>query len=186
MPEDIFRYAYGVFHSPTYRVRYAESLKIGFPRLPLSGNLELVRTLARLGGELVALHTLETPKLNDLRTQFIGGQSPKVEKISWSRDTVWLNKAQTAGFRGVCEPVWNFHIGGYQVCEKWLKDRKGLSLSKNDVVHYQKIVAALSETIRIMQEIDEVLNARGGFPMAFDGEVRSRDYDEVKIGDEAN
>ncbi|KAF0175985.1 MAG: adenine specific DNA methyltransferase [Limisphaerales bacterium] len=164
-PEDIFHYAYAVFHSPGYRSRYAEFLKIDFPRLPLTGNLELFRALARLGGELTALHLLESPKLAQPITEFIGGRHPEVEKISWSRHTVWVDKAQTTGFRGVREDVWNFHIGGYQVCEKWLKDRKGRELTQDDLAHYQKIVVALSETIRLMKEIDEVIENHGGWPL---------------------
>jgi predicted helicase len=166
-PEDIFHYAYAVFHSPGYRRRYAEFLKIDFPRLPLTGNLELFRALSRLGGELTALHLLESPRLAQPLTEFIGGRNPEVEKVSWSRDTVWVDKAQTAGFRGVPEAVWNFHIGGYQVCQKWLKDRKGRTLSKDDIAHYHKIVIALNETIRLMKEIDEVVKKHGGWPGAF-------------------
>ncbi|MFL5243134.1 MAG: type ISP restriction/modification enzyme [Gemmataceae bacterium] len=168
-PEDIFHYAYAVLHSPGYRSRYAEFLKIDFPRLPLTGNLDLFRALARLGGELTALHLLESLKLDKPITEFIGGRNPGVEKVSWSQDTVWLNKAQTTGFRGVREPVWNFHIGGYQVCEKWLKDCKGRTLSKDDITHYQKIVVALSDTIRLMKEIDQVIDKHGGWPGAFAG-----------------
>lgn len=164
-PEDIFHYAYAVFHSPGYRSRYAEFLKIDFPRLPLTGNLDLFRALARLGGELTALHLLESPKLAQPITEFIGGRHPEVEKISWSRNTVWVDKAQTTGFRGVREPVWNFHIGGYQVCEKWLKDRKGRTLTKDDIAHYHQIVVALSETIRLMAEIDKVIDQHGGWPL---------------------
>ena len=84
-----------------------------------------------------------------------------------THDTVWLDKAQTRGFRGVPEAVWNFHIGGYQVCEKWLKDRKGRTLTKGDIEHYHKIVVAISETIRIMGEIDKVIDEHGGWPGAF-------------------
>jgi predicted helicase len=164
-PEDIFHYAYGVFHSPGYRSRYAEFLKIDFPRLPLTGKLELFRALARLGGELTALHLLESPKLDQPITEYLGGRSPAVEKISWSQNTVWLDKAQTTGFHGVREDVWNFHIGGYQVCEKWLKDRKGRTLSADDRIHYQKIIVALSETIRLMKEIDAVIEKHGGWPL---------------------
>lgn len=166
-PEDIFHYAYAVFHSPGYRSHYAEFLKIDFPRLPLTGNLELFRALARLGGELVSLHLLESPKLDKSITEFIVGRNPEVEKVSWSKSTVWMDKAQTTGFKGVREDVWNFHIGGYQVCEKWLKDRKGRTLSKDDIVHYQKIVVALNETIRLMKEIDDVIEQHGGWPGAF-------------------
>ncbi len=190
-PEDIFHYAYAVFHSPGYRSRYAEFLKIDFPRLPLTGNLELFRALARLGGELTALHLLEfrvagassskeTPEEQDAPatfqpiTEFIG-TSREVTKVGYTEGTVWINvggtKANTSagssGFRGVPEAVWNFHIGGYQVCEKWLKDRKGRPLTDEDIAHYHKIVIALTETIRLMAEIDEVIETHGGWPGAF-------------------
>ncbi len=166
-PEDIFYYTYAVFHSPGYRGRYAEFLKIDFPRLPLTGSLQLFRALARLGTELAALHLMESPKLTHPVTEFVGGRNPEVEKISWSRSTVWVDKAQTIGFQGVREAVWNFHIGGFQVCEKWLKDRKGRTLTKGDQDHYQKIVVALTETIRLMAEIDKVIDEHGGWPGAF-------------------
>ena len=166
-PEDIFYYIYAVLHSPGYRSRYAEFLKIDFPRLPLTGNLELFRALGRLGCELVALHLLESAKVERFITEYVGPRAPEVEKVSWSDNTVWIDKAQTTGFKGVREDVWDFHIGGYQVCEKWLKDRKGRTLSKDDITHYQKIVVALSETIRLMKEIDEVIDQHGGWPGAF-------------------
>jgi hypothetical protein len=166
-PEDIFRYIYAILFAPSYRNRYAEFLKIDFPRLPLTGNLELFRALAKLGGELTALHLLESPKLAQPITEFIGGRAHEVEKVSWSNNMVWIDKAQTIGFKGVREDVWNFHIGGYQVCEKWLKDRKNRKLSKEDITHYQKVVVALSETIRLMKEVDTVIDKHGGWPGAF-------------------
>ena len=92
---------------------------------------------AALGGELTALHLLESPKLDHPITEYDGACAPEIEKVSWSKSTVWLDKAQTTGFKGVREDVWNFHIGGYQVCEKWLKDRKGRTLSREDIAHYQ-------------------------------------------------
>ena len=150
-PEDIFQYAYAVFHSPSYRSRYADFLKMDFPRLPLTGSLVLFRALARLGGELTALHLLESPHLDQTTTDFIGVDK-KISKVGYLGDTVWINaggtkanpKGGTSGFRGVTEEVWNFHIGGYQVCEKWLKDRKGRTLSADDIAHYQRIVIALT------------------------------------------
>jgi len=167
-PEDIFHYAYAVFHSPGYRSRFAEFLKVDFPRLPLTGNLELFRALGRIGGELVALHLLESPKLDKLRTEFIGKGKNEVAKgyPDYVEKTVWINDNQ--GFKGVQENVWHFHIGGYQVCEKWLKDRRGRTLSKDDIAHYHKIVIALSETIRLMTEIDKVIEKHGGWPAAFE------------------
>lgn len=166
-PEDVFHYIYAAFYSPCYRSRYAEFLKIDFPRLPLTGDLELFRRLARLGGELVALHLLESSRLSRPIAEFFGVRMSEVEKVSWSKHSVWIDKAQTSGFKGVPEEVWNFHIGGYQVCEKWLKDRKGRTLSDEDVAHYQKIVVAITETIRLMAEIDAVIEKHGGWPGAF-------------------
>jgi hypothetical protein len=166
-PEDILGYAYGVFHSPTYRSRFAEFLKLDFPRLPLTGSTTLFKSLARLGAELMGLHLLESARLDPPITEFAAQSNPEVEKVSWWKNTVWVNKAQTAGFSGVRDVVWNFRIGGSQVCEKWLKDRKGRTLSDDDIAHYQKIVVAISETIRVMGEIDEVIDTHGGWPGAF-------------------
>jgi len=170
---------YGVLHSPVYRSRYKEFLKIDFPSVPATANLELFRALAHLGGDLVALHLMESPKLDDPITTYTGPRNPEVGRIGWSDDSVWLDAAATKkdraatpgtiGFRGVPEAVWDFHIGGYQVCGKWLKDRKGRRLSEDDLAHYQKIVVALAETIRLMKEIDKVIDARGGWPGAFQG-----------------
>jgi hypothetical protein len=98
-------------------------------------------------------------------TECVGPPHPVVEKVSWSAHTVWQDKAQTTGFRGVREDVWNFHIGGYQVCEKWLKDRKGRTLTADDLAHYPKIIIAQSETIRLMAEIDAVIQTHGGWPL---------------------
>lgn len=167
IPEDIFHYAYAIFHSPDYRSRYAEFLKIDFPRLPLTSTIELFRALAKLGGELVALHLMESPKLEEYITKYAGKGDGEVAKgyPKYSAETVKINP--TKGFEGVPENVWNFHIGGYQVCEKWLKDRRGRVLADEDIAHYQKIVVALKETIRLMAEIDRVIGAHGGWPGAF-------------------
>jgi predicted helicase len=165
--EEVFYYAYAVFYDPIYRSRYAECLKTEFPRLPLTSNLSLFRTLAQLGGKLVSSHLFEAPRLDLHRHEFVGGRTPEVEKSSWNNNTVWINKKQTVGFRNVPEAVWNFHVGGYQVCEKWLKDRKGRTLSPEDIAHYQKIIATLSETLRLMGEIEAVVEEHGGWPGAF-------------------
>ena len=171
LPEIALSYFYAVLHSHDYRTRYAEFLKIDFPRLPLTSRLDLFCALAKLGGELVALHLMESPRLDKHITRWIGGRNPKAEKVTYSDKTVWIDKAQTTGFKGVPEDVWNFHIGGYQVCEKWLKDRKGRTLSQEDTIHYQKIIVAISETIGIMAEIDKVIEKYGGWPGAFQKKV---------------
>jgi predicted helicase len=162
-PEDIFHYIYAVFHSPTYRQRYAEFLKIDFPRMPMTASPELFRKLCLLGEELVALHLLESPYLSQLVTRYPVVGDNIVEKgfpkfVSYEEKApgyVYINKAQY--FEGVPKEVWEFHVGGYQVCEKWLKDRRGRQLSFDDLMHYQKVVVALKETMRLMAEIDKAI-----------------------------
>ena len=165
--EEILCYILAILHSPKYRIRYAEPLTRDFPRVPVTGSLELFKRLTKFGEELVAFHLMESPKLDKYFTRFVGKSAPEVEKVSYSDEVVWLDKAKTQGFQGVPENVWNFHIGGYQVCYKWLKDRKGRTLSADDINHYHRIIVALKETIRIMAEIDKVIEAHGGWPDAF-------------------
>jgi predicted helicase len=155
--EDIFNYAYAIFHSPTYRKRYAEFLKTDFPRLPLTSDRKLFRAIAAKGAELVSFHLLESPKVNDFMTSFSEKGDNAVEKVVYTGkdQRVWINKTQYFG--GVHKSVWEFHIGGYQVCEKWLRDRKGRNISYDDIQHYQKIIVALGETIRLMAEIDRLI-----------------------------
>ena len=162
-PEDIFAYIYAVFHSPTYRQRYAQFLKIDFPRVPMTSNLQLFRRLCLLGEELVALHLLEAPQATQLLTRYPVAGDNIVEKgfpkfVVYEEGQpgyVYINKTQY--FEGVPKEVWEFHVGGYRVCEKWLKDRKGRQLSFDDLMHYQKVVVALAETGRLMEEIDKAI-----------------------------
>ena len=156
-PEDIFNYAYAVFHSPTYRSRYAEFLKIDFPRLPLTSGKELFKAQVAKGGELVSLHLMESPKLNSLITKYpiVGPNQVETVRYDEANQRVYINKSQY--FEGVPPEVWNFHIGGYQVCQKWLKDRKSRILSYDELTHYQKVVVALKETMRLMAEIDTLI-----------------------------
>ncbi len=167
-PEDIFDYMYAVFHSPSYRARYAEFLKIDFPRLPLTANVELFRELCRLGEWLVGLHLME--KFGKALPRFPDKGDYTVEKVEYlvpenapEQGRVYINKTQY--FEGVPADVWNFHVGGYQVCQKWLKDRKGRQLSFEDVQHYQRVVAALAETITLMEQVDEAIEEHGGWPI---------------------
>jgi len=159
-PEDVFNYAYAVFHSPTYRERYAEFLKIEFPRLPLTSDKKLFAKLAAKGAELVSLHLLKSLALdNFISTYPITGDNV-VERVHYEKKKVWINGAQYFG--SVPENVWEFKVGGYQVCDKWLKDRKGRALSNDDLAHYQRVVVALKETMRVMAEIGKTIP---GFPL---------------------
>lgn len=165
--EDVFHYVYAVLHSASYRVRYAQFLKTEFPRFPLPPSNAMFRSLAELGAELVALHLLESPAVDCELSEYVGAKTQLVEKASYARNTIWIDRAQTAGFKGVPESVWSVVIGGYPVCEKWLKDRRGRVLSKSERAHYQKVLVALNETARIVRKIDEIIAKRGDWPGAF-------------------
>jgi hypothetical protein len=163
-PEAIFYYIYAILHSPTYRDRYAEFLKIDFPRVPLTSNDELFCQLADYGEQLVQLHLMTSPKLDNPITEFVEGTGERIVAPGhpkYQDGTVQINKNGDK-FIGVSEEVWNFYVGGYQPCQKWLKDRKGRVLSAEDISHYQGIVSALGETIKVMQAIDAAIP---GFPI---------------------
>ncbi len=230
--EDVFCWIYGVFHSPQYRARYAEFLKIDFPRVPLPQDGRQFADVCAVGRELASLHLMESALLEDSKRlplfeqtgtgeveagypKYVwedeknpGTQEPKNSRIgkagtgttclaaertsprfsknarsgkmkdndplpakagvpvitgyclwvgsvlekgeSFAGGRVYINAGQY--FEGVEPAVWEFTIGGYQVCEKWLKDRRGRTLSFDDISHYQKIVAALRETMRLMAD----------------------------------
>jgi hypothetical protein len=171
-PDELMNYVYAVLYSASYRHRYSEFLRRDFPRVPLTSSLQLFRSLAQFGSELVAVHLLEAPALEKPNTEFLGKlPTQPLEKITYSHNTVWLNKGQSVGLRRVPEAVWNFHVGGYQICYKWLDDRRkaGRYLNAEEVAHYQKIVTALAETVRLMTEIDAVIEKHSGWPEAFIG-----------------
>lgn len=179
-PEDVFHYIYAVLHSPTYRERYAEFLKIDFPRVPLTSDPAMFRALAALGGELTALHLLESQDVLIPITSYPVPGDNRVEKgypkytIETGRDVpaerlhppedvpaerlygrVHIN--QTQYFDGVPQDVWEFRVGGYQVLDKWLKDRRGRQLTYDDLTHYQRVVVALQRTMEVMAEIDATI-----------------------------
>jgi len=162
-PEDIFHYIYAIIHSPAYRTRYAEFLKIDFPRVPLTPDVALFRTLCGLGEELVGLHLLESPQVGQFGTRYPVAGDNRIEKgypkyVPPQNDQpgrVNINKGQY--FEGISPEVWEFYIGGYQVLNKWLKDRQGRQLSCDDLTHYQKVVIALQKTIESMEKIDNAI-----------------------------
>ncbi|MCH7888648.1 MAG: N-6 DNA methylase [Proteobacteria bacterium] len=166
-PEDVFDYVYALLYAPAYRKRYADFLKFGFPRVSFTSNRELFRQLCDLGRELVGLHLMQ--RCGPAMTRYEVHGSNVVEMVAYTAPEgktpgrVWINKEQY--FEGVPPEVWAFQVGGYQICDKWLKDRKGRELGYDDIQHYQRIVSALSETIRLMGEIDAAIDSHGGWPL---------------------
>jgi predicted helicase len=159
-PIDILDYIYAVLHSPTYREKYKEFLKIDFPRVPYPKDKETFWQLVKLGGEIRQIHLLESPKVEQYITQYPIDGDNEVSKPRFisttlnERGKVYINDTQY--FDNVPEIAWNFYIGGYQPAQKWLKDRKNRTLEFEDILHYQKIIVALTETDRLMKEIDTI------------------------------
>ena len=163
-PEEILAYIYAILYSPTYRERYYEFLKYDFPRIPLPEDIEQFRTLATLGQRLVDSHLLEdgsrlqvapTGRGVSAMHRFEGEGDGVVSKPRYADGKVWINPTQH--FTDVSEEVWEYEIGAYQVCEKWLKDRRGEVLSHADVRWYRAVLVAVAETLSVMGEIDLVL-----------------------------
>jgi predicted helicase len=153
-PIDLLDYIYAVLHSPTYREKYKEFLKIDFPRVPYPKDAIIFWQLVKLGGELRQIHLLESPVVENFITQYPIDGSNVVAKVRYVGNRVYINENQY--FDNVNERAWNFYIGGYQPAQKWLKDRKDRKLEFEDILHYQKVIVALTETDRLMGEIDKI------------------------------
>ena len=163
-PLQIFDYIYGVLHTPSYRERYKEFLKIDFPRIPYPENADEFNRIAAIGEKLRKLHLMQeipqpltvsfnTPGdnvISDLRYEKEIPDQVGDDKVG----KVFINKSQC--FENVPELAWNFYIGGYQPAQKWLKDRKNCTLTYDDIEHYRKIIAILVETHNLMQELEKV------------------------------
>ena len=165
--EELFYYIYAIFYSPTYRKRFAEHLRIDFPRVPLTGKEALFKTLAKFGSALVELHLLRSKFKGKNQPSFVGGEAQIVMKPTWAAGKIRINEASEAGFEGIDEDVWNFQVGSYRVCEKWLKDRKGRSITKSDAEKFSALATSIAGTIGLMGDIDKLINSHGGWPKAF-------------------
>jgi predicted helicase len=154
-PIDLLDYIYAILHSPHYRETYKEFLKIDFPRIPTPSDPTEFTKLVKLGGELRQIHLLESSIIENYITTYPEDGDNIVTKVLYKNGNVFINETQF--FSGVPEVTWNFYVGGYQPAQKWLKDRKDRELNFDDIFHYQKIIVALTETDRIMKEIDKIL-----------------------------
>ncbi len=160
-PIDILDYIYAVLHSPSYREKYKEFLKIDFPRVPYPKDKDTFWQLVKLGGEIRQIHLLESPTVEKYTTQYPEDGNNVVVKPRFdsaqrddNKGKVYINDTQY--FDNVPQVAWDFYIGGYQPAQKWLKDRKERSLEFDDILHYQKIIVALTETHRLMNELNKI------------------------------
>jgi len=177
--EDVLGWIYAILHSQSYRQRYAQELLEEFAKVPLPKDNLVFEEVAILGRGLVTLHLLrpdEAPILERPEVRFAGSGEARVAKgyPKYENGKVMINS--TCWFEDVPKDTWEFHVGGYQVCQKWLKDRAGKGgknphpgrvLTDEDILHYRRIVVALTETRRLMAEVDKVIEKHGGWPGAF-------------------
>lgn len=154
-PIDLLDYIYAVLHSPNYREKYKEFLKIDFPRVPYPDNQDQFWQLVALGGQLRQVHLLKSTIFNKPSSQYPVNGNNIVGKPHYDQGKVFINDTQY--FTDVAQSVWAFYIGGYQPAQKWLKDRRERTLSFEDIVHYQKIITALTETERLMASIAKII-----------------------------
>ena len=156
-PEEIIYYIYAVFHSNIYREKYAAFLKIDFPRVPFTSEYKVFKQFANLGEQLVDLHLMKSEQLNKPIAKYQGsGDNDKVEKIVYSEEEqrIYINKEKF--FDNISAELWNYQIGGYQVLQKYLKDRKDRIM--DDPRYYCRIVTAIDKTIIIQKQIDQIYN----------------------------
>ena len=169
-PIDILDFIYANLHSRKYREKYKEFLKTDFPKVPYPKDKNTFWQLVKLGGEIREIHLLESNKAEDYITSYEMAEdaendhnviTTKIGKKDWEiTDTekqlgrIWINESKY--FDNIPVTAWEFYIGGYQPAQKWLKDRKERELKFEDVLHYQKIIVALTETDRIIKEIDKI------------------------------
>ncbi len=183
--EKIFHYLYAVLHSPAYRQRYAAFLRTDFPRIPIPGSLAVFNALAAPGEQLVQWHLLEHPDAikieaacarkqgavaffgTDFELKKVAEKGRELAEPLGGVGKVYINA--TSGFENVRLPIWQHTIGGYQVLHKWLDDRRKAkcSLSQNDITHWLRIYASLEATQKLMLQVDEAIEANGGWPCAF-------------------
>lgn len=152
-PESILGYLYAILHSPTYRARYADFLKYDFPRIPLPRDLAQFRHLSVLGQKLIDVHLFRHVATSP-RHRFEGDGDGVVSKLRYEAGHIWINTTQH--FADVPLAVWEFEVGAYQVCEKWLRERRRQRLTAMEIVQYQQVLSAVGETLRLMKEIDAI------------------------------
>jgi predicted helicase len=153
-PEEIFYYIYAVLYSNIYRTKYAEFLKIDFPRVPFTKDYKVFSRMGGYGKRLVDLHLLKSGELDPPVAKFQGKGENRIERLRYAEKEkrVYINQSQY--FEGITKEVWEYQIGGYQVCDKWLKDRKGRTL--DDIRTYCRIATAIQKTIEIQKAIDGI------------------------------
>ncbi len=159
-PHELLYYIYAILHSNRYRMSYKPYLDYNFPHIPLPQK-ETYHQLAILGKQLTDLHLMRLSSAWTVETTYNGKGDSKVETFSFEKKTTQEGNGRvrinlTQYFDNIPEEAYNFHVGGYQPLQKWLKDRKGEVLSFESIRHYEEMVYAITETLHLMKQIDDI------------------------------
>lgn len=159
-PESILNYIYATLYSSAYREKFKEQLKYHFPRIPYPSSTEYFYKMSELGKELRDLHFMDASEKWNAKNiyPFKGDGSCVIVKPNWKENKIYINNDNY--YDNVPQEIWSYYIGGYQVAEKWLKDRKGEELDFQEIIHYTNILYVISHTLRITKQIDEVYKLR--------------------------
>ncbi|MFX1533848.1 MAG: type ISP restriction/modification enzyme [Promethearchaeota archaeon] len=162
-PLKLFQYIYAIFYSPNYRKRYASQLRMAYPSVPVTSKKLLFDKLCEKGAKLIDLHLSDPKTMNSPAITFKSNGNTLVKKIERVGTILKINK--DAFFDNMPNYVLNFQIGGYYLCKQWLKDRRGRSLTQTDIKIFQSLVFIISESYRLMKEIDKLIDDFGGWPL---------------------
>ena len=166
-PEDLLHYIYGLFHSPSYRTRYADDLRVDYPRVLLPAGPDMGRSIRDAGRALLSWHTLQ--RAVPAEPMHLRGNRPEPTIAAgyprYADGRVYIN--DSTWFGPVSEPIWAFQVGAHQVCRKWLKDRRGRALGPQDLQHYRYSLDGIHATLRWMREIDAGIEYCGGWDEGF-------------------
>jgi len=155
-PTDIFNYIYAVLYSKKFRSRYAELLKINYPRIPFTSDYKIFSKFAELGQKLIATHLLTAYSDEEKKIGYPKEGTNVIEEIRYNEQNQRIHINKTQYFEGISDEEWNFYIGGHQVLGRWLKEMKERKLSLDDIRNFIKIIAFIRETIKIMQKLDDL------------------------------
>ncbi|HHT78493.1 MAG TPA: DNA methyltransferase, partial [Actinobacteria bacterium] len=155
-PEDVFNYIYAILYSNNYRNKYNEFLKIDFPKIPFTNDFNLFKKLSSLGNLLIDIHLLKSYRINKTTSKFEGNGDGYIKHIIYDKENKKISINEAQYFTNIVPEVYNYYIGGYQVLNKWLKERKDNFLDSADINHFVKIVKAIEETIKVQKEIDKL------------------------------
>lgn len=158
-PEQIMGYIYAVLHSRVYRARYIELLKLDYPRIPFVDDRAEFEAISALGWDLIQTHLMKTVP-SGIQIPLKGKGDGIVTKVEYHPQSKRLSINEQQYFDNVPPDAWAFKIGGYDVLDKYLKERKKAArpLTLDEITHIPKVVNILVWTSQQMQKIDEIFS----------------------------